>query len=421
MLTSSSANIAASQRAKRPFPESIAWALLLSYSGLAPLFILPIGGVLLSLSDLLLPVSLVMIFLLILRGATLSMPAAFLLGYLLSVLISVATINTSLMEPAFLRAVRLCGVCVPFVLASMCSFSDSFHLRRLQRAFFISASLSVAIGIAFFFFNINVTTNMQEYDYDGLLRFRALGLFGDSGAFGTLSALCFSLGLATFLMSRLTPVTMGLLFFYVLLGIATVYVSLSRLLLISVVGSLLAMPVLLRLARIRVSRVFLKRAFGTLALVTTVASVTFLWSPTGVQAVVISRVNDTLTGDWDSAAGGRVGTWEHYLSLVERNLITGVGYKTLILKEGVAPDNNYFSALIETGLLGFVFFIGFILSVTVRLFRGMRRRPYDVFPVVVMWVVILAIAMVADVFTYWGSMPPLMGILGVAIGGSSRP
>lgn len=351
------------------------------------------------------------------------LPVAFLVSYGFAAVISTLfTTSPELRAPILLRAVRLCGILLPFLLAATLSF-DEKRLDRLMKMFLIGGGISLIGGLVVWAFHKRLGVDLYVATVltanDKFETARASGVFGDYIAFGHLAALWFMMAL--FGIARLSGIKQWAASAGAFaLAASALIASLSR-------GALLyltvAVPALLCAPWPREWKKMLQRATMTIVCSCALLALTaFLWLPgpleKGLQILQL-RVNAVglsaaANGQWDVATSNRLGNWAEYAKLIEHNPITGIGYKTLFIGKGIPPDNTYLGTLVETGILGLAAMLGFLVSVLRRLIVGARKYPPAWF-ILALWLGCIVEGITNDFLTFWGTTPALMAMTGAVI------
>lgn len=363
------------------------------------------------------------IFLARLKALKPSWPVAFIVGYGLAAVISTLfTTSPEVRAPILLRAIRLCAILLPFLLAVTLTF-DEGRLDRLIKMFLIGGGLSLAGGLILWAFHkqlgvdLYLATVLTENDKFETVR--ASGVFGDYIAYGHLAAVWFMT--AFFRIARMSGLrqwaaSSGA----IALASGALVASLSRgalLYLAVAVPSLLFLPwppawkKSLRKAAIAIS--------CSLVVMLVIGSI---WRPgpfeKGLQVfhlrVKAVGISAALNGQWDVATSNRLGNWAEYARLVGENPVSGIGYKTLFIARGIPPDNTYLGTLVETGALGFVALMGFLFATLRGLIRASDSYPPALF-VIALWAGCVAEGFTNDFLTFWGTTPALMAVTGVVI------
>ena len=350
-------------------------------------------------------------------------PVAFLVSYGFAAVISTLfTTSPELRGPTLLRAVRLCGILLPFLLAATLSF-DEKRLDRLIKMFLIGGGTSLVGGLIVWAFHKRLGVNLYVATVltanDKFETARASGVFGDYIAFGHLAALWFMMalfGIARLSGFRQWAASAGAL----ALTASALVASLSR-------GALLylavAVPALLLAPWPQEWKKPLWKAAVTITCSgALLALIALLWLPgpleKGLQILHL-RLNEVglsaaASGRWDVATSNRLGNWAEYAKLIGDNPITGIGYKSLFVGKGIPPDNTYLGTLVETGVLGFAALMGFLVSMLRRLIVGARWYPQALL-VLALWIGCIVEGITNDFLTFWGTTPALMAMTGAVI------
>lgn len=396
-----------SRRNKLPRGHVVFWLLWL-YVGMSPLIKVPFQGDYLTGVELLFPVA-ASLLPLVLQRASLRPATGFLIAYLLVVVFSQSYVPTSALVDTVPRSFRLVAIALPFLLSA--TLLSENQLERLFRVAFWALALSILLGALGFYMGWEMFRAGQTYDYSGGLAARAGGIFRDSGPYGFAVGLWFSLGWMYYL-TGYWPRARGILLlgFLVMLTALALYASLSRVAAALIVFALFGSPLLLHRWTLFV-RVLTLLLIG-------VAGIWILSMLGAIDLRVLYQrfYENTVYAAGDSlndALSGRISIWLSYLPMLLDSLFFGVGYKALITVYHVPPDNAYLGALVETGIIGAFFYVGFHLAVLLRLRKLMWtcRRPIY-FISFLLWVEVMVAALSADVMTYWGIAPVYLALIG---------
>lgn len=403
------------EAAGQPAKLGISEGVLLAYCVLAPITpALPAGVATLALTDILLPVSLVIII----AGGRLRPypPMVFLMLYVTVALVSVLNIGApALRAAAGLRAVRLLGITIPFVLAAAVQRPGIRLLRRCTIAFVASGAISLVAGLIVFWWQLPTltSTGMFRYPFLGLAH-RAGGIVGGGGSFGHLTATWFAVTIFLVPVLIRPKTALFLVPAAVALTVVSLLASVSRSAALNVIIVLAAGMVILRKRWPGVTHE-LRRAtrVAVVSLVVLLAIVLFAF---GEQLLALVRGRFYLDiigplfgeGSIEQISSGRVANWRDYSGLFLRNPISGIGYKSLILVHAMPPDNNYLEALVETGLLGLAGLLGFFASLGLSFYRKDKGGRFPSSPFLIIWIGQAVHAFFGDTLTFWASMPPLL-------------
>jgi O-antigen ligase len=116
--------------------------------------------------------------------------------------------------------------------------------------------------------------------------------------------------------------------------------------------------------------------------------------------------NEYLSSFWGRLSGanqqdissGRFTTWALLLGLVGDNPLLGVGYRLSTEKYGLIPDNMFLSLSVETGVIGLLLYLSFLLSLCSFVYKNNR----DKFPLIMAYTIS---GMFIDISTFWVSVP----------------
>ncbi len=371
----------------------------------------------------LLTVPAVIVLLVRFKALRIDWPVAFLVSYGFAAVISTLfTTSPELRGPTLLRAVRLCAILLPFLLAATLSF-DEKRLDRLMKMFLIGGGISLAAGLIVWAFHkrlgvdLYVATVLTENNKFEIAR--ASGVFGDYIAYGHLAALWFMMAL--FGIARLSGIRQWAASTGALALTASALVaSLSR-------GALLylavAVPALLLAPWPQEWKKLLRRAIITIICSSAVLVViALLWLPgpleKGLQILHMRvdtvGISAAFSGRWDVATSNRLSNWAEYAKLIGDNPVTGIGYKTLFVGKGIPPDNTYLGTLVETGIVGLAALLGFLVSMLRGLIVGSRSYPPALL-VLALWIGCIVEGVTNDFLTFWGTTPALMAMTGAVI------
>lgn len=331
------------------------------------------------------------------------------LGLLVTQVLSVVLTEApvSIMLPSILRSVRSIGV----VLVLLFMSSARWGTRRVdtfEAWIVLVALMSNALTILQFVFQWDFFIRSEQYAwYNGIRVMRGSGIFGEAnyaGAFAALSAI----------------LAVGLLDYYERgnwrrhLAVMCFAVALPALILTSSRGALLNLSVGLVLLFFKLSR----KTRRTLLVAGGIATVSVALVSPEFATYAIERIISTLFGlqsDADAILGGRLTSWAALLSLVETSPLLGVGYRLVPLVGQrlnlITSDNNIIMALVETGVVGFVFtvvILGYCLMRSVQLLRQHRVGASAVGAAVCGFI---AQGFSVDSLTYWRIVPILLGLM----------
>jgi O-antigen ligase len=395
--------------------DKVSFLLLCGYGILAPVFFVPLATGIVSATDLLAPVG-VMLCVMLLKRTRFSAESFFLLGYLFLVNFSTLGISSEYQADSVVRVLRYSSFFVPFFLVRSLRLSLD-QLKWLFGLMEWAFLFSVLLGIIFFFLNISITDG-QKFYFGNSQAMRAGGVFGNTGPYGLLCGIWFSIMMFRNFTSKIDFIGIFLLLGSLLVFGLSVYTSLSR---AAILGGFLGIVVAFwMVSQVRKSdrSVMNRRMPVVLFFLFFGFLLVFLLAQTNtviVETLVDRFVNGSIQGGINEISSGRLENWKLILGLLEKNPVTGLGYKSLIFQYKIAPDNNFLSIFAETGVLGLFFFLGFIFLCLKRLHRivlNSEETAVLAARAFIFWQVVLIIAFTADVFTYWGIIPVLMLLTG---------
>jgi O-antigen ligase len=324
---------------------------------------------------------------------------------------------------AALRVVRLFAITAPFALAAAIGKTSQVLLRRLLIAFLVSGALSVALGIWGFVWQLPGLAAEQRFTYPYLgYVYRAGGIFGGSSAYGHLLATWVSISVLMIpLHLRRRADTVLVIIFS--LALAGLYSSLSRSAFVNLAVVLTAIFVIRPPGHYRA---ITKGIFRRSLLISAIPALALLYVAAQEFTPLVELLDQRMLtglfgaffsgGDVRGVSSGRISNWLLYIQYLKDNPLTGVGYKALILERMIPPDNNYLQALVETGILGFLCFTGFLLATLHALWiRYHRARDPHAWALLVVWCGQVAHAIFVDIVTFWGSFPVLLAITMVVL------
>lgn len=285
---------------------------------------------------------------------------------------------------AYLRFFRMLEMYLPGVLILTFSrgMTESQHKRiaAFIIILFFLVTLESTIG---FFLQSTLLTATQMYKYPGMgYVFRAGGVAKDSSAYSNLILL---LAITAFIeLKRLgrSPLIFGGLILCLLINI---YLSMSRSLMVAMIVYFIANLVLER--KIKPATLFIIIA-GAITL------------------LIVGMNNEYLTSFWGRLSGanqedissGRFTTWALLLGLVGDNPLLGVGYRLSTEKYGLIPDNMFLSLSVETGVIGLLLYLSFLMSLCMLVYKNNR----DKFSLIIAYVIS---GIFIDISTFWVSVP----------------
>lgn len=285
---------------------------------------------------------------------------------------------------AYLRFFRMLEMYLPGVFILLFSRGMSERQHQGVAAFIIVlyflVTLEATIG---FFLQSTALTATQMYKYPGMgYVFRAGGVAKDSSAYSNLILL---LGITAFIelqrMGKSGIIFIGLM---ICLLINT-YLSMSRSLIVAMVVYFLANFALER--KIKPVTLFLMIGVIVVLLIDGMSNeyVTSFWG----------RLSGAYQGDISS---GRFTTWARLLGLVGDNPLLGVGYRLSTEKYGLIPDNMFLSLSVETGIIGLLLYLSFLVSLSLLVYKNNR----DKFALIIAYIIS---GIFIDISTFWVSVP----------------
>nr|MBN2277845.1 O-antigen ligase family protein [candidate division Zixibacteria bacterium] len=399
--------------------------LLLAYLFALPLFPpLPIGPIEISVLDLLtIPAMIYLIYHLGQNGFKIS--GYFTSGFLLFVTVAaISFISFSIQQMTFsailfMKLFRLIEMLLPVLLAVL--IAARMRIDRIILFFLVGGGLAALAGIIMYLAGYSYKPS-QTFASLGEFIFRAAGTHGDSGSFGNLMGLVSLVGIWTLIYGKEISGTFSrraqifLAWSAMILSTGALTLSLSR-------GGivLLAIGLVVILAPLtRNPRRLLKVIFISAMIILLAVGLfgTFVENDLILKAVNMlgERLNSfsDLTTDFETVSSRRTIFWEKSWLLWSGNIMAwpfGLGYKSLDNFYDSLPDNNFFQALFEMGLVGvmaliFLIYGGFRAGID----RFRHNRPSGIL-VLAIWIGIISNMFSADVLTYWHNIPPIFIIL----------
>ncbi|MBU9854261.1 O-antigen ligase family protein [Rahnella bonaserana] len=286
--------------------------------------------------------------------------------------------------PAYLRYFRMLEMYIPGVL--ILAFSRGINERQQKRVafffiiLFILVTLETSVG---FFLQSQALTATQMYKYPGMgYVFRAGGVAKDSSAYSNLILL---LGFTAFIELRRAGRNSFLFTVILICFLINIYLSMSRSLLVAALVYF-------------VFKLGLERKIKPLTLMLIAVSI--------ISLLIFGMNNEYLSSFWGRLSGanqqdissGRFTTWALLLGLVGDNPLLGVGYRLSTEKYGLIPDNMFLSLSVETGVIGLLLYLSFLLSLCSFVYKNNR----DKFPLIMAYTIS---GMFIDISTFWVSVP----------------
>lgn len=273
---------------------------------------------------------------------------------------------------------------IPGVL--ILAFSRGINERQQKRVafffiiLFILVTLETSVG---FFLQSQALTATQMYKYPGMgYVFRAGGVAKDSSAYSNLILL---LGFTAFIELRRAGRNSFLFTVILICFLINIYLSMSRSLLVAALVYF-------------VFKLGLERKIKPLTLMLIAVSI--------ISLLIFGMNNEYLSSFWGRLSGanqqdissGRFTTWALLLGLVGDNPLLGVGYRLSTEKYGLIPDNMFLSLSVETGVIGLLLYLSFLLSLCSFVYKNNR----DKFPLIMAYTIS---GMFIDISTFWVSVP----------------
>jgi O-antigen ligase len=359
-----------------------------------------------------------------------TLPLVSLLGYVLVAFVSLLSIEEPAIRlQAFLRAVRLAEIALPFFLGAALE-SGWPVTRRLMRGFVLGGGVSMVMALLIFELQLDLGKPVQWYYYGAERLLRAGGIFSDSTAFGHLLAVWGGVAFMVLveIKGRARLAAMAGWVFLMQYGLLASVSRAAMLGLLATLGALLLLPLAGTMRRRMRRQVGLVLALLPLVLAADVVLIPQLArvGPKLVwERVIESAIH--LPGSFirpgdaqlDRGTSGRVAAWLGYLGYFQENPVTGIGYKALFLERAVAPDNQYLAAWVETGILGFALLASFMAGTLAALARRRVEMP-EALMLFALWGGTILHGVSCEIMTFWGSMPPLLAMVGSALAAGSR-
>jgi O-antigen ligase len=373
----------------------------------------------LSIIDVIGPLAAVLALLFV-RRESLKELHVFVVAYLAVVFLSEVRVFDS---PEFYillsKCFRLVGIISPAILFSFMPFPKPYW-GRVIAAFYWGGLISVLYGIAAFYYQWSFGTAVQTYYYEnGSFLRRAGGVFQDSSAFGHLLATWAAVAIL-FLHQRKSKIQLITLVATLLVTAAGIYACLSR----AAVANLLVVGFLIC--------VLPKRGRSSLAKAQMVGALCcgmmllFVISKETREHVLgqLQFAGLRMLSTWTAASQGvealddsganRLTTWSRALDIWEDHPLLGTGYKNLGQEYGITADNTMILALVETGLVGAIFF-GLCVAAVFRRAALMYIRRIPGGREVVIFLAGQAVhSILVDTITFTGSMP-IVVLIGLAL------
>ncbi|MBU9848317.1 O-antigen ligase family protein [Rahnella ecdela] len=286
--------------------------------------------------------------------------------------------------PAFLRYFRMLEMYIPGVL--ILAFSRGINERQQKGitlffiVLFVLVTLETSVG---FFVQSQALTATQMYKYPGMgYVFRAGGVAKDSSAYSNLILL---LGLTAFIELKTAGRNTLLFIIIFICFLINIYLSMSRSLLVAVLVYF-------------IFTLGIERKIKPLTLILIAAFI--------ISLLIFGMNNEYFSSFWGRLSGanqqdissGRFTTWTLLLGLVGDNPLLGVGYRLSTEKYGLIPDNMFLSLSVETGVVGLVLYLSFLLSLCAFVYKNNRGK----FPLIIAYIIS---GIFIDISTFWVSVP----------------
>lgn len=271
-----------------------------------------------------------------------------------------------------LKLLRIAGVVLPILLWR----KVSMDLGRISGWLLAAGAVSCAIGIIAFGSDLlSGLAGKQAGQFiflPGQVMSRATGLYGEAGSFGDVGAIVVLLAWFKLREKRSTLTTL-LSLVAAGLGALALVEAYSR-------SSLLFLAAALAVALIAEHR-SAGAALGVAGVLLACWIAVSTLQPDLTRAFVVDRVGAGLAGNVDYTSG-RLSNWPAIFSLYASDptdWALGLGYKSLSSDSGnplgsLPGDNNYLTAVAETGIMGLATMIGFLVALGVFLRSAPRSR-----------------------------------------------
>lgn len=406
------------------------WLLTL-YCFLCPWMngIVQVGDVYVAATDLLLPFAICFLFFgrIQWRNPALVLITVYpLIAWLSVSLSSEVTVNL----PLLLHVVRLAGVVCPFALAYSARRTESL-LVPCARSFFVGGAISIALAAVRFWWGIGWRATSQTFVFEnGKLDERAGGVFGDVSAFGHMFATWAVIVIVVYAWNVRGTKRWAIILSVVMLGTLAVGISLSRAALANWLAAISVAALLPEGGRRTVWGWYLRLAATGLAVAIALLLATSDYQlGTPGLPVIAQRIVEPAAalfsgnGSMEQVTSGRWSTWHGVFDLWATHPFLGIGYKRLTTAYGLAADNTFLLALAETGMVGSICLGGFWLAVLWKSVKCLSARSPFGRPLVILWVSQTVHGVFVDTLTFFGSMTPLLIVLGLylAHSASSKP
>lgn len=398
--------------------------LALTYGLLAPLVVLPFSQTeFASAVDLLAPLC----FIVVVLGGRLDrlrISHVLMLAWWAAALVSLLPIRDPLLaQGGLLRWLRLVALGAPLFLG-LATNHASVVGRQVLKAFVWGGLAAIVAGLVVYWLQVPIHPDQQRLYFEGGAEpmFRAGGLAGNTGIFGHLVATwaVLALGLSRGLVAPWRRELVGMA--VLSLSVYTIAVCSSRSALLNLGVSCIAGFCLLDAQQRREAALDLFNIILISIVLLAIPAMLLLEYDSEALQTSLQRFVPGERRGLDDYASGRLENWSLYLGEVESHPYLGAGYKTGYLKfHARAPDNSAISILYETGLLGLIAAVGFVLAVVIPLgVRGARGDPFARL-LAAAWIGQLAHGLTADIYTFWQGMPVMYLLTGLALAQPAEP
>lgn len=329
---------------------------------------------------------------------------------ILSSILSIVTF-TSISVSDF-TFIRLLFIGVPLIIVLGARGVDREYLDRCLTCFMFGGAIAIIISLGLYIFAVEIRDGQQRIWVDGQSYLRAGGLLGNTGDFGHL---CATWGLAALytisLSAKKSKMRFLLTLSVILLAVYSAYVSSSRAAIIHlIVGYIIVLPIYVKP----------KRLFLYIPSLAVMAVVSFY----GVSELVFDPQFEKTLSRFDifNLSGGssfwqtaRFSYWSEISSIINENIMIGVGYKNLYDVYGVYSDNSFIGVLVELGAIPFVLYLCFwlyLLFFSIMMYKVRSVESVFLFSMVATEILH---ALTLDTYSNWYSSPFSLGVICILV------
>lgn len=377
-----------------------------------------INGVLINFIDILMPI--VFIYNMLLKKISRDKLTDIFILYLFIVFTSMILlfVETKYIDiSVILKFIRIVYIILSYVLIKNVNIKNQINIQKILKCILIGGIISSVLGIIFFINQNTIYNPSQTMYFYGKVYFRAGGVFKEASTFGCFMSFNIILSLI-FIYNDKIYVNKYLCYINIVLSLIGLLISYTRI-------SMISLIIVVFIFCIKKWKIIMRNIAGIIIGLIIITSM--LNNNSYYKYFYESRIQPLFTinkTNVNKISTGRLDIWSENINEFLKSdykIVFGSGYKSSVDNQNKINsdivDNNFISALTQTGIIGLVLFLALNITIFYSLFK---KSPYKKNYMSIfldaskyLWLVIFIHMFTCDAFTYYRNVSFLFIMIGL--------